>query len=135
MGKIVKNAKVFRDWEGLILACIKNGEMLPNVGVLRADLERILAEAKEIKAQQEYLEGSRQGMTQRFDAKVEEGEETARLLRSMVKVHLGSKNELLVQFGIPPIRRRGGRKSKTSKVPVTPGTTPPTPPSPDKPAA
>ena len=48
MPKITAFAGTFRDWEGLIGACLKNLVLLPGLGGLRTTLERILDEAREI---------------------------------------------------------------------------------------
>jgi hypothetical protein len=117
MGKITAHAKVFRDWESLVESCIKNGELLPGVESLKAVLEALLAQAKEAKAEQENLEGNRQAMTQRLQKIILDGEEAARQLRAFVRIRLGSRSEHLVQFGIPPIRKRS-RKAKIVEVQV-----------------
>jgi len=127
MGKITAQAKVFRDWESLIASCIKNGDLLPGIDALRADLESLLAQAREAKSQQEFLEGNRQVTTQRLQQLILDGEEGARKLRAFVKIRLGSRSELLTQFAIPPIRRRP-RKAKIIEVQVpAPPQTPDTP--------
>jgi len=117
MGKITAHAKVFRDWESLVESCIKNGELLPGVESLRAVLEAFLAQAKEAKAEQANLEGHRQAMTQRLQKIIQGGEDAARDIRGFVRVRLGSRSEHLVQFGVPPIRKRS-RKAKAIEVEV-----------------
>src|SRR5215210_2441944 len=132
MGKITAQAKVFRDWESLVESCIKNGELLPGVESLRAVLEAFLAQVKQAKAEQENLKGHRQAMTQRLLQIILDGEEAARQLRAFVRIRLGSRSEHLVQFGVPPIRKRP-RKTKIIEVQVP--ANPQTPKTPDKPAA
>lgn len=117
MPKITAYADIFRDWEGLIGACTKNSEQLPVVEPLRKDLEANLAELKELKIEQENLIGRRRAMTQHLGVVVENGRELARKIRSFVVGQLGSKNEQLFQFGIPPIRSRA---RKTATKPPTP---------------
>jgi len=115
MGKITAKAKVFRDWESLVASCINNGELLPGMDPLKADLEALLAQAKAMKADQENLKGNRQERTQRLKEIILNGEEAARKLRAFVRIRLGSRSEHLVQFGVPPIRKRPGRV-RTAKV-------------------
>lgn len=117
MPKITAYADIFRDWEGLIGACNKNTEQLPAVEALRKDLEAHLAELKELKVEQENFFGRRKAMTQRLGVVVEDGRELARKIRGFVLGQLGSKNEQLSQFGIPPIR---GRVRKAAIKPPTP---------------
>jgi hypothetical protein len=117
MGKITAQAKVFRDWESLVASCINNGELLPGVEPLKADLEALLGQAKAMKADQENLKGNRQERTQRLNQIILNGEEAARKIRGFVRIRLGSRSEHLVQFGVPPIRKRPGR-AKAAKVPA-----------------
>jgi hypothetical protein len=117
MGKITAKAKVFRDWESLVASCVNNQELLPGMEPFKADLEAFLGQAKAMKADQENLKGNRQERTQRLNQIILDGEEAARKLRGFVRVRLGSRSEHLVQFGVPPIRKRPGR-AKAAKVPV-----------------
>jgi hypothetical protein len=119
MPKITAYAAIFRDWDGLIGACSKNTEQLPAVEALRKDLEAHVAELKELKIEQEDLNGRRKAMTQRLGVVVESGRELARKIRGFVVGQLGSKNEQLSQFGIPPIRSRV-RKTAPVKPPTPP---------------
>jgi hypothetical protein len=132
MGKITAQAKVFRDWESLVASCINNGELLPGVEPLQAELEALLGQAKAMKADQENLKGNRQERTQRLNQIILNGEEAARKIRGFVRIRLGSRSEHLVQFGVPPIRKRPGR-AKAAKVPVP--SSPQVPETPAKPEA
>jgi hypothetical protein len=117
MGKITAQAKVFRDWESLVASCTNNGELLPGVDPLTADLEAVLAQARAMKADQENLKGNRQERTQRLNQLILISEEAARKVRAFVRIRLGSRSEHLVQFGVPPIRKRPGRV-RAAKVPA-----------------
>lgn len=121
MPQITAFAKVFRDWEGLIGACLQNLALLPGLEAVLALLQTNLAEARQIKIEQEDFEGRRKAMTQRLDVVVEEGRENARKLRGLVLAQLGSRSEQLTQFGVTPIRK-GTRKKAAEKKPA------PTPP-------
>ena len=118
MPKITAKAKVFRDWEAVLGASTQNAPMLPGVDPLKTDLDALLTQARDLKIQQETLEGQRKGITQKLAKVVEDGREVARKLRAFAVVHLGSDNQALSQFGVKP-RQRRGKKSKT------PGTPPP----------
>jgi hypothetical protein len=119
MPKITAQAKVFRDWEGVLGATAQNAAQLPGVDPLKADLEALLAQARDIKVQQESHEGSRLVTTQQLKKVIEDGREAARKLRAFAVVHLGTANKALSQFGVTP-RQRRGKKS------TNPGTPPPT---------
>jgi hypothetical protein len=122
MPVINAQGKVFRSWEGLLNACQTQAAQLPNSAPLTSDLQDILAQAKQVKAQQEDNEARRQGFTQQLTDLITRGQEAARRLRVYAKSQLGTKNELLVQFGAAPIRPRPRSFKKTG--PDTP-TTPP----------
>jgi len=133
MPDITAYADLFRDWEGVSGACSQNATLLPKSEALRPELDAILAQAKDLKIQQENLAGNRQAMTQRLVALVNTGREIARKLRNQIKVELGSKSEHLVQFGVAPLRKKV-RKAAAVKKPAPEVTVPPAPPA-TKPAA
>lgn len=111
------HADIFRDWDSVLGACTQNASLVPGVEALKADLEGLLAQFKDLKIQQETLEGQRRAVTQKMDKTIEDGREAARKVRAFAVVHLGSDNKALSQFGVTP---RGFRKKKA------PGTPPPT---------
>jgi|SRR3954468_76804 len=119
MPEITAQAKVFRDWEAVLGATAQNAAQLPGVDALKADLEALLAQARELKIQQESHEGSRLVTTQQLKEVIEDGREAARKLRAFAVVHLGTANKALAQFGVSPRQRRG-------KKTTSPGTPPPT---------
>ncbi|MFL6233167.1 MAG: hypothetical protein ACJ76N_08550 [Thermoanaerobaculia bacterium] len=120
MPKITAQADVFRDWEAVLGACVQNAGLLPGVDPLKAELESLLTQARDLKVQQETLEGQRQGLTQRLMKMIEDGRESARKVRAYAVIKLGTDNKALSQFGVAVRARRGGRKPKA------PGTPPPT---------
>src|SRR5436305_13425083 len=119
MPEITAQAKVFRDWEAVLGACAQNTAQLPGVDALKADLEALLAQARDLKVQQEGHEGSRLVATQQLKKVIEDGREAARKLRAFAVVHLGTASKALSQFGVTPRQRRG-------KKTTSPGTPPPT---------
>jgi hypothetical protein len=123
MPQITAQAKVFRDWDAVLGACTQNAALLPGVDALKADMEGLMAQAKDLKVQQETLEGQRRGVTQKLEKAIQDGRESARKLRAFALIKLGTDNMALSQFGVKP-RVRRGRKAKT------PGTPTPTPPPP-----
>jgi hypothetical protein len=116
MPEITSQAKIFRDWEGLLGACTQNAALLPGMDPLKTNLETLLAQVKDLKVQQENLGGNKQATTQRLTKAIEEGREAARKLRALVLINLGSDSKHLTQFGVAP-RQKKGRKAKP-----TPGT-------------
>ena len=119
MPKITAKGDVFRDWEAVLGACTQNAALVPGVDSLKAELDGLLVQAKDLKVQQETFEGARQAMTQKLDKAIDDGREVARKIRAFAVVHLGSDSKLLSQFGVTPRQGRGSRKAKS------PGTPPP----------
>ncbi|MFL6236244.1 MAG: hypothetical protein ACJ76N_24140 [Thermoanaerobaculia bacterium] len=117
MPKITAHGKTFRDWEGLLGAVERNAAVVTADEPLKTALEKLLAKARDLKVEQEDLQGRSRGATEVLKKTLDEGKETARQLRALVTARLGSKTEMLKQFGIPPGRRRGSRSSKPAEVP------------------
>src|SRR4051794_8887046 len=117
MPKITAQADVFRDWEAVLGACVQNAGLLPGVDPLKGELESLLAQARDLKVQQETLEGQRQGLTQRLMKVIEDGRESARKVRAYAVIKLGTDNKALSQFGVAVRSRRGGRKLKAPGTP------------------
>lgn len=131
MPKLTAYGTIFRDWEALLGAVERNASLLPAAEALKSALESVLAKTREMKVQQEDLEGKRQATTQALLQLVDSGRETARKLRAHVVSSLGSRTELLKQFGISTRRRKGSSKTgeplpaiQTPKVVLPPTETP-----------
>jgi len=121
MPKITAQGDVFRDWEAVLGACVQNAALIPGVDPFKSELESLLTQVKDLKIQQETLEGQRLAVTQTLMKLIDDGREAARKVRAFAVVKLGSDNKLLSQFGVVPRQRRGSpRKAKS------PGTPPPT---------
>lgn len=112
MPKIKAHGAVFRDWEGLLGALERNMKLLPASDPHRKALESVLARAREMKLQQEDLAGKRQASTQALRQLVDEGREIARKARAHVVSTLGSRTELLKQFGVAVHRRKAVRSTE-----------------------
>jgi len=106
MPKIKAHGAVFRDWEGLLGALERNLSLLPAADPHRKALESVLARTRAMKLQQEELAGKRQASTQALKQLMDEGREIARKARAHVVSTLGSRTELLKQFGIATPRRK-----------------------------
>jgi hypothetical protein len=110
MPKVTAYADVFRDWEAILGACVRNEGLLPDIGPFRDELTAILQEAKDMKLLQEDLEGKRMAATQRLQETIDRGRESKRKVQAFVMIRLGSKSEHLWQFGIAPLRKRSRKK-------------------------
>jgi hypothetical protein len=121
MPEITAQGKVFRDWESLLGACAQNAILLPGTDALKTELETLLAQARDLKIQQENLDGNKKAATQRLMKLIDDGREAARKLRAQVVVNLGTNSKHLSQFGVSP-RQRRSRKAKTPTPTPTPET-------------
>jgi hypothetical protein len=115
MPPITANAKLFRDWESAIGATDKNPDLLPGAEPFKSDLQASLANAKDLKIQQEDLAGKRKAVTQQLTAVKQEGRNKVRKLRAFVVSQLGPDSKHLTQWGITPIGA-GRKRGKTLKV-------------------
>lgn len=121
MPDIKSYADLIRDWVKLLAACRDNAAILGSIEPLRLVLEGLMAQNEEMKSRQDALAAQKQAATQELEALKEEGREAARRLRGAVKSLLGSRSELLVQFNVAPLRKRGPRKVFVKPpVPATP---------------
>lgn len=99
------HASVVTDFEEL-LTNVANAKDLPDLTVYRAPLEQLLVEIKARGALRKVRIGVKQQETQEFQELMSRSKEAASRLRSALKAHLGPKNERLLEFGIPPVRKR-----------------------------
>lgn len=124
--EIKSYADVIRDWEKLLTSADERKEQLPNIEVFRQSMVEILAEAKAIKARQDSFTGDRQRASQELSEVILRGREVVGRLRQAIRAQIGLKNELLILFGVRPLRKRV-RKPKTAPAPATPNPPAPTP--------
>jgi len=122
MPQIKSFADLIRDWEKLLAACQENSAALASVEPQRLALETLLAQGRDVKNRQDALVAQKQQTTQELEALKEEGREAARRLRGAVRSILGTRSELLVQFNMAPLRKRGPRRVFI-KPPQPPGAT------------
>jgi len=114
MPKLTSHGKVFRDWEALLGACEKNASALTGVEPLKTEMETFLAEARELKIQQENFNGNKKVTTQHLRELIDQGTEVSRKLRAFVVSRIGTKTELGTMFGLVPT----GKPRKKSKTPA-----------------
>lgn len=120
------HADVFRDWDAVLGAATQNAALLPGVDPFKAELEGMLAQARDLKIQQETMEGQRRGITQKLKKVIRDGRESVRKVQAFATIHLGSDNMALSQFGVAVRVGRSFRKKSSPPPTETPGTPPPT---------
>jgi hypothetical protein len=125
MSSINSHADVVTDWEGLLEAGDRSPELQASTEGERQSLRLSLTEVQSLKARQKELKALGQAVTQQLKAAVDKGKEVAMRFRSVVKGKIGPKNELLVHFGVAPLRRRPRKPTQLKPSDgETPGTSP-----------
>ena len=132
MPKLTSHGKIFRDWEALLGACEKNVSALTGVEPLKTEMETFLAQARELKLQQENFNGQKKATTQHLGELIDRGTEVSRMLRAFIVSRIGTKTELGKMFGLVPTGRKARKKSKTpvAKLPAAAAGSPAEPPNP-----
>jgi hypothetical protein len=113
---------LLREWERLLGAVTDHGPELERVEPHRVALADTLEGIKQAKVLQDAHRATKQRTTQRLKEMMVAGKDRAARLRGAVRAELGTANEQLVQFGIPPVRRRVTRsqQSAASTTPTAP---------------
>jgi hypothetical protein len=124
MANADRNATHSKEWRELATTITVNAADLPQAAVPLAALEVLLSDLPGLIVEQNLHRANKQQVSQRLDALHREGAKLATLLRNIAKQHYGSRNEKLVEFGIPPFR---GRARKAAPPVETPTPTVPTP--------
>lgn len=114
MPKINTYAGVFRDWEALLTAVLESLELGTDVERHRLALDQHLTGMKKVRDQQSFHIASKQAASQELAQMLTTGRELATRLRRGVGASVGPKSELLVRYGIAPIRKRS---RKTAALP------------------
>ncbi len=107
----------FKEWEEITVSVAANASELPQLELLRAILERLLQEARDLTQQQAALQASKQESSKRLQTVMREGKKLATVMRGGLKHHYGNRSEKLVEFGLQPFR---GRKAKPAETPDAP---------------
>jgi hypothetical protein len=108
------------DWETLLKNVSDAAAELPNLDVYKAALEPLLASAKDGLALSQAHRGLKQQQTKDLRELIGNGKDAAANLRSAIKAHFGPKSEMLLRFGMKPIRKRKkapAQSAQTAKEP------------------
>ena len=114
------------DWEHLLNTLAANTAELPHLEAPRAKLQGFLEEVRSLAMQQDLHAANKQLASTQLRAALSNGKKLTTFLRTGLKEHYGNRSEKLVEFGIPPFRRRT-KKDPTVKPPdgsEPPGTGP-----------
>jgi hypothetical protein len=100
------------DWQQLLGAYTANAGELQSVEPLSQQLSATLTEVQEYSLQEKASRAERQQFTKMRQETIARGKELASRLRAGIKSVYGAKNEKLIEFGVPPFRRRTRSKEK-----------------------
>ena len=114
-------------WERLLISLETNKQDLPHLETHRLLLAGMVAQLREISAQQAAMAASKQDATQRLQALLNEGRKLATFLRSGIRQQYGNRSEKLVEFDLQPLRARPRPVAATKPAPTVPPAPPATP--------
>ncbi|MES1210785.1 MAG: hypothetical protein ABUL63_00495 [Acidobacteriota bacterium] len=99
-------AETLDGWDRLSTSMGANPDQFVNLENERQLLVSILHRSRDLVIQQAALTASKQDVSKRLEALLEEGRKLATFLRVGVKQKLGNRSELLIEFGLRPFRSR-----------------------------
>lgn len=111
-----------KEWEDLTASLAANAAEVPHLEPQRVSLEKLLAEFRDLTLQQAAFQASKQKVSLRLQAVVDEGKNLATVLRMSLKQHYGRRSEDLLKFGLQPFR---GIVRKASPIKPEPPAEPP----------
>jgi hypothetical protein len=94
------------DWDRLIKGVRNKSQILPDYSGLLQPLEKILEEGRDLEAGKAGARAQLGQASKRSRTLVVEGRAAASRLRAALKAHFGGHNEMLVEFGVAPLRKR-----------------------------
>lgn len=99
-------AETLDGWDRLVTPMGANPAQFPNLEEDRQHLASILFQSRDLVIQQAALTASKQDISKRLEALLDEGRKLATFLRVGIKQKLGNRSELLIEFGLRPFRSR-----------------------------
>ncbi|HYN20277.1 MAG TPA: hypothetical protein VE078_04905 [Thermoanaerobaculia bacterium] len=108
------------DLKKLQAGLAEHAEVLSDVAVERQELDQRIEKIEGLRVQQDSLTAARQRTTQELKQEVVVTRDLAMRLRAAAKLKLGPRSELLVRFGVAPLRRRTRKATKEKPPPPPP---------------
>lgn len=124
MPEIKTQDGLIRGCEGLLDAAARSPDVQAELSKEIAAVAEPLTEVKLLKARQQELTAQRQEVTQQLDMALARLRDAAIVFRSVVRGKLGIRNERLVHFRVPPLRKRSPRKREKPPDGEAAGTVP-----------
>jgi hypothetical protein len=107
MAKVTQNRLLGES--SFLLKSVRDSEQeLPGVGRYAVALEQAQARAMRSRRRRDSLLGATREATRRMHADLKAHRDAVSAIRNFIKSVLGQHNEMLIRYGIRPIRKRGG---------------------------
>ena len=111
----------WKEWDRYGNAIEANVSELPHLAPAQASLIGVSASVRELTAQQDALRASKQEISKKLKAAMQEGRRIANFLRVGLIQHYGPTNEKLAEFGLQPFRGRARQVKKgAGEAPAAP---------------
>jgi len=117
-------AETLDGWDRLSTSMGANPDQFVNLENERLHLVSILGRSRDLVIQQAALTASKQDVSRRLDALLNEGRKLATFLRVGIKQKLGNRSEMLIEFGLRPFRSRLRKPTPPSPSELTAPATP-----------
>lgn len=116
------HADIIQDSKQLKAACLEHAAALGDISAELQTLDQGVQKVEELKVQSESLKVARQNISVGMFNALIELRDAGMVLRAVAKSKLGPRSELLVQFGVTPLRLRlrSPRSRKRKGEPTSP---------------
>jgi hypothetical protein len=113
---------VVSGWERFLTALAANLNDFSHLEEHRGQLQLLLERARALTVEHNLHTAAKQDAARQLAEVLAEGSKLATFLRNAVKVRYGNRNDKLLEFGVPPLRRR--RRSLEPQEKPTPTAAP-----------
>ncbi len=111
-------AEFIIDTKQLISAYIKNIALLPGLDAVHGELAPLVSELEDLGILQDAQTAAVQQTTKDIDDRMSRAKLLVTRMRNGVKLHLGTRTEKVIEFGIRPFRKRKPEPKPVEKKPV-----------------
>ncbi len=120
MAREPKYGITLNGWERLLASLEANGQDFPQFESYRAQLQAMLAAARETSSQQAAMTATKQEASKRLQGTLADGRKLANFLRNGIRQRYGNRAEKLVEFDLKPLRAKARTTAEVAKPPAAP---------------
>ena len=106
MAKIPEYLNTLNGWTKVLAAVEAHSAELPYLAEPSSRLESLLQQANDLSTEYSALTANKQDVGQRLQQALRDGDALASFLRKGARERFGIRSEILVQFGLQPLRTR-----------------------------